>query len=85
MSYFVIAFVEPFAPVFGRAIAEPARIFFVISLSFLTFGLCCEVVYNLVIWHHIRKNENSRLTDLCGRTRFDRSRKKHKLVRLELE
>ena len=56
--------------------SEFAGVFLVLALSFTGLGICCDIIYNVVMWRHLRKNDQQRLSDLCGRTRFDRGRKK---------
>ena len=79
LFYFAIAFAESYAPAFTHALAEPAAILFVLSTTCIAFGITCELVLNLVTWNRVRKVEEDRLADLCGRTRFDRPRKKSKI------
>ncbi len=52
-----------------------------IGLAFSALGAVCEIFFNLIFWSKVRKSEGILLRDLCDRSRFDRSRKKHKLVR----
>ena len=48
------------------------------------FGLSCEITYNLVHWGRVREAEDQLLTDLSGRSRFQRKkRKRSKRVRLQ--
>jgi Ca2+/Na+ antiporter len=54
-----------------------------IGLAFSALGAVCEIFFNLIFWGKVRKSEGILLRDLCGRSRFDRSRKNYKLVRRE--
>lgn len=80
---FVITFAESYAPMMSHALREPVTIILVLGLSCIAFGILTEVCLNLVVWRKVRALEAARLSDLCGRTRFDRGRKKYKRVRID--
>ncbi len=52
----------------------------IVGLACTTLSVACEITYNLVIWGKIRQGEEQLFTELSGRSRFARSKKKHKLV-----
>ncbi|MFP6856908.1 MAG: hypothetical protein VCA73_06530 [Roseibacillus sp.] len=62
---------------------ELAPVALLIGLAFSALGVVCEISFNLIFWGNVRKTEDRLMRDLCGRNRFDRSRKKYKLVRRE--
>ena len=62
---------------------ELAPVALLIGLAFSALGVVCEISFNLIFWGNVRKTEDRLMRDLCGRNRFDRSRKNYKLVRRE--
>jgi len=51
------------------------------GLALTALGLLGEFALNAAHWHELREDEQERLSDLSGRTRFGWGKKKYKCVR----
>lgn len=81
----ITSVVTPVVPIFPESTRDLSNILQILATAFLAFGGACELILCAVLRTKENKDEGERLADLCGRSRFDRCKKKYKRVRIKKE
>ena len=64
-------------PILTKEAHEFLDLFFVVGVACATFGFLLEVAFGVASGFMVRRSEEQSLSDLCGRTRFRRGKKKY--------